>query len=152
MSDSTTDLEGEAMTDDNVGDFLAHYGILGMKWGHHKSQATTEALAGKGTTHVKEVSLDAGNAHAAGTKAKKAGLDSLSNKELQDFITRTNLERQYATLTPKQTLPGQKFVTDVLTGTSKQLASEMVKAGMKKGASALSKAAVEYAKTKATGK
>jgi RimJ/RimL family protein N-acetyltransferase len=144
--------EGDVMSDDNVSNFLAHYGILGMKWGHHKSQATVDSLAGKGTTHVKEVSADAANAHSAGTKAKKTGLDSLSNKELQDFITRTNLERQYATLTPKQTVPGQKFVTDVLSNTSKQLAAEIVKSGMKKGASALTKVSVDYVKSKASGK
>lgn len=31
---------------DDVDDFLAHYGVLGMKWGHHKSPATMESVGG----------------------------------------------------------------------------------------------------------
>jgi len=140
---SHTDEGGDTMTDDNVEDFLAHYGVLGMKWGHRKSQSTVDALGGKGTTHVKEISLDAANAHAVAKKIKTHGLDSLSNKELQDFVNRTNLEQQYSRLNPKKTLPGQKFATDVLTNTGKTLASQYAAKAAKQGIEALLKGAMK---------
>jgi hypothetical protein len=53
-----------------------------MKWGVRK--APTHAPS---TDHV--------NAVAGRTKAKEGGLKALSNKELQDVITRGNLEKQF---------------------------------------------------------
>lgn len=54
---------------------LAHFGVKGMRWGVRKKSKS---------------------------KPRKS-ISEMSNQELQDHITRTNLERQYAGLKPKST-------------------------------------------------
>lgn len=78
----------------SVEDTLAHYGRKGMKWGRHifttggRSKTSTDSSS----TKKREVSED----HARATEALKKHPSSLSNKEMQDLITRMNLEKQYA--------------------------------------------------------
>lgn len=93
---------------DNVDAFLAHYGIPGMKWGKRK------ATSG-------EASDDSRVASEAASKIKRGGVKSLSNKELQTYITRVNLERQYNTIKPKSnTQKAGKFVGSILATVGKQ--------------------------------
>lgn len=81
---------------------LQHYGIPGMKWGKRKDKT------GSSSSKTSEVSDDAKRANDARTKAKTKGVQSLSNKELQDVVTRDNLMRQYNQLTPAKKSTGQK--------------------------------------------
>ena len=72
-------------------DVLAHYGIKGMKWGvRRKSSADSASKT--------PVSADAKRSMDIKKQAKNDGLKTLSNKDLQDFITRKNLEKQYKQL------------------------------------------------------
>lgn len=71
-------------------DVLEHFGVKGMKWGVRKNRSGS-------------ASEDAQRADAARKKIKtEGGTKALSNKELQDLVTRMNLEQQYSTLTGKQ--------------------------------------------------
>ena len=80
--DSTTTAEGTAL----VGAVLAHHGVKGMRWGKRKARPSHP------------VSEDHVTAEAASNKAKEGGVKALSNKELQDVITRKNLEKQHREL------------------------------------------------------
>jgi hypothetical protein len=72
-------------------DVLAHYGIKGMKWGiRRKSSADAKPKL--------SVSADAKRSMDIKKQVKTDGLKTLSNKDLQDFITRKNLEKQYKQL------------------------------------------------------
>ena len=100
-------------------EFLAHYGIKGMHWGVRRSQR--ELHPGGSEDH--------NNARAAGAKVKKSGVKSLSNKELQDYITRMNLEAQYQRLAPPSKgaivlRSGGKFVGEILVGVGKSQATK----------------------------
>lgn len=102
-----------------VEDVLEHFGVKGMRWGVRRSQ--TELHTG---------SEDHRNAAAAASKAKKGGVKSLSNKELQDMITRMNLEGQYVRLKPPSKgavilKSGGKFVGEVLLGVGKSQATKL---------------------------
>lgn len=70
-----------------VDNFLEHFGVKGMRWGVRRNRAQTPS------------SSDATNAARVHNKIRQTGgTHSLSNKELQDFITRANLEQQYSRL------------------------------------------------------
>jgi len=106
--------------------YLAHYGVKGMKWGKRKSSSTKQISLSRDPTHP-----DASTAKDLKFKAKRSGTDALSNSELQTAITRMNLEQQYSKLSPNTKYRGQKIAEDVLGKTGKQLASEYAKQGAK---------------------
>ena len=104
-----------------MGTVLEHFGVKGMRWGVKKSESHS---SGGG-------SEDHNNATAAAGKAKKGGVKSLSNKELQDMITRMNLEQQYVRLAPPSKgaivlKKGGQFVGEILVGVGKSQASRVL--------------------------
>ena len=64
-------------------DELYHYGVLGMRWGRRKARKST-------------LSDD----HLKTQKIKKKRISELSNKELQEYNNRKNLERNYNSFKP----------------------------------------------------
>jgi hypothetical protein len=104
------------------GEFLEHYGVLGMKWGVQNDRPSTKVsteskTSSSGKAKVKTTggerhpaSADAMKVAGSKQKLKKSGTDSLSNKELQDLSTRMNLEVQVNRLNKETKSSGQKFV------------------------------------------
>lgn len=113
---------------------LSHVGVLGMKWGHRKARTKvanlpphSENRAPVSETRLKEMQL------------QKKKLSELTTTELKAVNERIQLEKTYASLTKKETSPGMKFVTDVLLGAGKQVATTYVAKYMGKGLDALLK-------------
>jgi len=97
-----------------------HYGVKGMRWGVRKDDDGGSS-SGKHKKPEPEKSSDAKTAQAHKAKVKTSGkTDVLSNKELQEFVTRMNLEQQYGRLNKKQTSPGAKWVQATLKEYGKQ--------------------------------
>lgn len=107
-----------------VEDFLAHYGVKGMRWGFRKSSGGVSlGRRAKGPS-----SSDFKKAAAAKTKVKKSGgTHALENDELQSLIKRMNLEKQYSELSKrdKRKVVGAKFVGDVIGGVAKGQATRL---------------------------
>jgi len=82
---------------ESSGNTLTHYGVKGMKWGVRKPSSTS----GKPSKKLPS-SEDFVNVSANRKKINAGGTRTLSNKELQDVVTRMNLEEQYHTLKGKQ--------------------------------------------------
>jgi hypothetical protein len=96
--------------DASVSEFLAHFGVKGMKWGVRSSHTSSSPGS---EDHMRVTSIK--------SKVKKdGGTKSLSNKELQDLINRINLERQFKTLHPSPQSKAVKFAADLLLGVGKQ--------------------------------
>jgi methyl coenzyme M reductase gamma subunit len=101
--------------DDKMKNFLEHYGVLGMRWGQRKGRKT---IASNDRRRIDNIN----------TKSIK----KLSNKELQDVITRKQLEKSYKSLTMSKMDVGKKLVSDILVKSAKQTATTFVSKQMTK--------------------
>ena len=73
--------------EENYDDFLQHYGVLGMKWGHRKARSTSSS--NKKPKSTKNTT----------TSKPKQTQRELSDEELRAVVNRMRLEREYADLT-----------------------------------------------------
>lgn len=108
--------------------FLAHYGVKGMKWGKRRAERQAERESTQSKDHKKVSGL------------KKKRVDEMSNAELEALNKRMNLEQQYSRLNPKKTSAGSKFAQDIV----REIAKEQVKTLAKKGLAQAGKAVVDY--------
>ena len=74
--------------EENYDDFLQHYGVLGMKWGHRKARSTSSSNKKPKSTK---------NTTTSKPKPKQTQRE-LSDEELRAVINRMRLEREYADL------------------------------------------------------
>lgn len=108
--------------EDSVGDFLAHFGVKGMKWGVRKNRSSRVTVdtgpGGRIKTrggHDRPPAADAVKAARLRQRAKKSRVTSLSNDELQTLLKRMNLEKQYKDLQGDNAFrKGTKFVREAL--------------------------------------
>lgn len=94
-------------------DFLEHYGVPGMRWGRRKARdkPTYERSVSAPAPRASE---DARKTGSYQQRAKAGGTAALSTKELQELVTRQNLEAQYSRLNPAPISMGQKIMGDVM--------------------------------------
>ena len=74
--------------EENYDDFLQHYGVLGMKWGHRKARSNVSSNKKPKSTK---------NTITSKPKPKPTQRE-LSDEELRAVINRMRLEREYADL------------------------------------------------------
>lgn len=89
-------------------DFLAHYGVLGMKWGVRKDRKRARERDKKVKAARKrgEQSQDYKKTHDL---QKDKNIEEMSNEELQEVINRRRLEEQYKDLDDSKVLDGKRF-------------------------------------------
>lgn len=112
-----------------VNDVLEHYGVKGMKWGKVRTRAQ----------------IDSDSADVAAVKEAKAKIgtnrttDVLSNKELQNVVTRMNLEQQYKRLNSESKAGTNPIVKKQLDAGKKAVASMAIRFGEDKIADFIAK-------------
>lgn len=118
--------EEEVTQMSDVEDFLAHYGVKGMKWGKRKTDVGA--------------SQDSSASTMARAKAKgdKSGVKVLSNKELQTAINRMNLEQQFKRLSVNEKSAVNRWISSTLLEIGKREVQQQIAKGVVK---AVSKAA-----------
>lgn len=82
----------------SVGDFLQHYGVKGMRWGKKKNPASSDAAASKSVR----------------VTAKKKGVHTISNKQLQTAIERMQLEQNFKRLTVNERSAATRWIASTL--------------------------------------
>jgi len=148
--------QGEEM----VEDILAHFGVKGMHWGRRNKSSEVEISAKPGRSlktsggHAHPASEDAHRVATSKQIAKKSSTDALSTKQLQEMVTRMNLEQQYNKLRPPtKAEAATSFLTKALVEVGKQQINKAVSDGAAKLVGAaikkVAKAAVKTAVTEA---
>lgn len=86
-------------------EYLAHFGVRGMKWGVRRKRNT----GGRSSSSEHRV------AQALGKKK----LSEMTNAELKAYNTRKQLEKTYKELNPSTTKRGQKAASSVMSSIGK---------------------------------
>jgi hypothetical protein len=121
-----------------VREVLAHHGVKGMRWGVRR-KATVDARevivsdkrrklktsGGKGLP----AHSDAVPARVVGQKIKKSGAKSVSDKELQDYARRIQLEQNVSRLMYNEKSRGERWLDGFLGRQGNQLANEAASRG-----------------------
>lgn len=141
------------MRNDYNSNFLAHFGIMGMKWGVRRYQnsdgslteagrerygsgRTGEVISKRAKTAKNIMKSDSGSRKSKALKeARRKDIDELSTEELRKINNRLNEEKRYQDLTKGMTSDGKKFAkelgksiaTGVVTGIAIEAGKKYVK-------------------------
>lgn len=111
---------------EEVHNFLEHFGILGMRWGHRRSSENSTSSSKSSSSEKKE-----SNEHEEAVNLGKKGIKNLSNDELQKYTRRMQLEQQYRQLSAQQKVQqqnaGKVFVKNLAKDTGNTLARQYAK-------------------------
>lgn len=94
--------------------YLAHHGILGMKWGVRRSEAQLARARG----HSSKPSDDKNE--VAARKVAVKNRRTMSDADLKKRIERLKLEREFKNLTEDDITPGRKYVSEILSASGKK--------------------------------
>lgn len=121
-----------------VDEFLAHYGVKGMRWGVRRQRGkggrvTTTHKPGKKpkvetdsekiSSKISKKSSDSGSKGGVDTSKKVRSLSDVPTDELKSKVKRLNLEKQYKTLqgSPPE-IDGKALTQEIITTVGKQTA------------------------------
>ena len=103
--------------EENYEDFLQHYGVLGMKWGHRKAKSNV-------SSNKKPKSTKNTTTSKPKPKPKQR---QLSDEELRAVINRMRLEREYADLKYRSSSRAKVEKVVKTVGTAALLTTSVVK-------------------------
>lgn len=146
------------MTDSNatnlvaIDDFLAHYGVKGMRWGVRKDRSAGGS-GSSGSGSKKKIVRSTGAAKPATKAVAKAKTDAakpsikkpshakdakeMSDDDLKKILSRMQMEKQYAQLMSEREQAGQGGLTKFAATNGKTLATKINERLLNEGANAI---------------
>lgn len=110
---------------------ILHFGVKGMRWGRTSKGPTSVSVSQKGKKLKtsggtgKKASSDAVRSAKVGQTKKKSGIASVSNKDLNDYANRLQLEQRVKGLEYNQKSAPRKFIQNLLGNSGKQYANQL---------------------------
>lgn len=127
---------------------VTHFGTKGMRWGVRRDKTPTSAEAKQKGKKLKTsgganqpAHPDAIGARKSGQQAKKSGHITLSNKELEDYARRLDLEQRVKRLEAGEQPGAKKFISNLLKKNGNQVVNEVSSDASRKVAEKISKKA-----------
>lgn len=111
---------------DDIGDFLAHYGVKGMKWGVNRSAGGSSSGSGGAPRRTRK--------HQREIDRRKDSMKRrrvLSDKDLDGLVKRLEQEKKLKSLIKDDLTPGRTFAENIMNNAgSKVLTGVAAGAGM----------------------
>lgn len=107
-----------AAIDSEDEEVLAHYGVLGMKWGVRKDRRARSTSSSSDTTAKKPKK-----------KSASSSIKSMSNSEIQERIARIRMEQELSRLMTPSPTAGREFIKGVLKNSGQQILTKTLTSG-----------------------
>lgn len=115
-------------------DELYHHGIIGMKWGIRRYQNKDGTLTAAGKRKYGTIeNLERGNSTKKEKKSRKEAIPGrrvMSDKELQDRISRLELEKKYKDLAQEDVNPGKRAANEIISKAAMTVLTSAAAGGM----------------------
>ena len=105
-------------------EFLAHFGVRGMKWGVRKNRGGSGSTTDE-TGQTKQATSSNTHAKGGSSSVKKVNIKELSDDELRRMINRMQMEQQLKQLTAAETKKGGSAINEILKTAGKQTAQQL---------------------------
>ena len=131
-------MDGTDVGADAASGVLSHYGVKGMKWGVTRTASQLARAAQQrrsDSVAAKKAAAEPSEDFKRTLPSRSKPVSALSNQEIQDLVTRLNLEQNYARLTAESNVKtasavtrGRKYATKLIVDVGQEQVKRVARA------------------------
>lgn len=121
---------GDLDTVEDLDDFLAHYGVMGMKWGVRNADSARRTGKPKSRKALRKAAADKSKSSTSNRLSDKPQNRRMTDAEMRNVVARLRLEKELSQLTGSDRAPEsrvKKLLQDVAYDVAKGAATEVGK-------------------------